>query len=89
MMWGIALGGGVGLHSFFDIAVISWAADAAIKGFALVATGTWFACRYRAHDEKKLFDAVITAEMRAQTQRRAASAAATPGAAESKPRPSD
>lgn len=76
MMWGIGVGGALGVHNFTRYRSHIKASSTAVYGFMAVASGTWLWCRYQAREEKKLFDAVVDAELQTKEKRRQAALAA-------------
>ena len=68
-MWGIGIGSALGLHSFSRHRSHFKASDTAIKTMIGISALTWFWCRYKAREEKKLFDAVFEAQSKAKQKK--------------------
>jgi len=70
-MWGIGLGGAMGVHAFTRHRLPYKASDTAVKTFFVVSSLSWLWCRHQARKEKELFDAVINMEMKGRQGRKA------------------
>ena len=63
LMWGIGLGGALGIHAFTRHRLPYKASDTAVKAFFAVSSVSWLWCRHAARKEKELFDAFINLEL--------------------------